>query len=156
MLTSSVTRTPAHARRLGGNATDCTDTRCPALASGNCADFMEWNARAQLTTWYPTLKPDQTTPGQHGGKCLNYARKQWAGLIASYYSPRAAGVLELALQNAAAGVAFDLHASLANEAKLSYEFQTNFTNVGPVEPVGDPVAVSEAVRRAYASWFATC
>jgi hypothetical protein len=146
----------ASARRLGGNATDCTDTRCPALASGNCADFMEWNARAQLTTWYPTLKPDQTTPGQQGGKCLNYARKQWAGLIASYYAPRAAGVLEQALRNAAEGVAFDLSASLANEAKLSYKFQTNFTNVGPIEPVGDPVAVAETMRRRYASWFATC
>ena len=38
------------ARKLGGNATDCMDTRLPALASGDCGDFMEWNARDHLAT----------------------------------------------------------------------------------------------------------
>ena len=37
--------------RAWGNGTDCTDT---ILGNLSCPDFMEWNARVQLTTWYPT------------------------------------------------------------------------------------------------------
>ena len=36
----------ASARKLGGNATDCTDTLVGDL---HCDDFMEWNARSQVT-----------------------------------------------------------------------------------------------------------
>ena len=44
----------ASARKLGGSATDCTHTQI-AGDIGRCDDFMEWNARAQLTTWYPVV-----------------------------------------------------------------------------------------------------
>ena len=42
-----------------------------------CADFYEWNARSQLTTWNPTppgaaKKPDGPD---------DYASKHWSGLI---------------------------------------------------------------------------
>ena len=57
----------ARARALGGNATDCTDTIVGDLA---CADFMEWNARSQLTTWRPTPKGGPT------GWPNDYAKKQ--------------------------------------------------------------------------------
>lgn len=64
------------ARRLAGNATDCTDTGLgPKLASGRCDDFMEWNARSQLTTWYPTMHPTDSVP-KSGKTCNDYARKQ--------------------------------------------------------------------------------
>lgn len=43
------------ARKLGGNSTDCTDTVLADKLS-RCDDFMEWNARAQITTWHPTGK----------------------------------------------------------------------------------------------------
>ena len=43
----------ASARKLGGSATDCVDTQIDGdIPNGSCADFMEWNARAQITTWY--------------------------------------------------------------------------------------------------------
>eukprot|EP01051_Picozoa_sp_SAG22_P027070 SAG22_NODE_8881_length_624_cov_0.971429_1_plen_120_part_10 len=51
----------AEARRLGGNATDCTDIVLGEKLS-RCDDFMEWNARAQLTTWHPVAAP----PGHSG------------------------------------------------------------------------------------------
>jgi hypothetical protein len=36
----------------GGAASDCVaDNMAVAGDIGNCADFMEWNAKAQLTTW---------------------------------------------------------------------------------------------------------
>ena len=41
----------ASASKLGGAATDCVADNV-AGGIGNCADFMEWNAKAQLTTWY--------------------------------------------------------------------------------------------------------
>ena len=44
----------AAARRLGGGATDCEHTRLDERQPRDCADFMEWSARAQLTTWYLT------------------------------------------------------------------------------------------------------
>ena len=43
----------AAARKLGGSAADCNNTRI-AGDIGRCDDFMEWNARAQLTTWCVT------------------------------------------------------------------------------------------------------
>jgi alpha-N-acetylglucosaminidase len=67
------------ARALGGTATDCTGTIVGDL---NCTDFMEWNARSQLTTWKPTPKNGPL------GKPQDYARKHWSGLISSYYVPR--------------------------------------------------------------------
>ena len=33
--------------------TDCDDTVLGDKLS-SCDDFMEWNARAQITTWHPT------------------------------------------------------------------------------------------------------
>ena len=67
------------ARKLGGNATDCTDTIVGDL---HCADFMEWNARSQLTTWKPTPQ------GGPLGHPNDYAKKHWSGLISGYYVPR--------------------------------------------------------------------
>ena len=46
----------AMARGLGGGAMDCVADRFPSLSSGDCADFLEWNARVQVTTWNPTTK----------------------------------------------------------------------------------------------------
>ena len=40
------------------------------------ADFMEYEARNQLTLWGPS------------GQVMDYASKSWAGLISSYYVPR--------------------------------------------------------------------
>lgn len=47
------------ARKLG-NGTDCT---VPDYGIDNCPDFMEWNARVQLTTWNPTPIGASGIPG---------------------------------------------------------------------------------------------
>ena len=46
----------------------------------------------------------------------------------------------------------------SKEAKLSYEFQTNFSNTGPTTvPSGkDPVAVSAYLRTKYGQFVSTC
>ena len=45
----------ASARKLGGAASDCVADNVPVAGGiGKCANFMEWNAKAQLTTWCVT------------------------------------------------------------------------------------------------------
>ena len=59
----------AMARGLGGGATDCVaddPDRFPSI-SGDCGDFLEWNARVQLTTWNPTGKVRRVMVEQGGG-----------------------------------------------------------------------------------------
>ena len=120
-----------------------------------CADFYEWNARAQLTTWKPCLEPacnimfDKYT-------AVDYAAKHWNGLVKSYYRARAEQVLLQALEDAAAGRPLDGAAVAAREAALAYAFQRDLGNGFPTEPVGDAVEVSGRVRAKYASFFAAC
>eukprot|EP00039_Didymoeca_costata_P033397 m.42165 g.42165 ORF g.42165 m.42165 type:complete len:900 (+) comp9851_c0_seq1:67-2766(+) len=59
------------------------------------ADFYEWNARAQVTTWAPILSPNQT--GYTGP--TDYARKEWSGLIKQYYAKRVEAWLETKLMS---------------------------------------------------------
>ena len=39
------------------------------------------------------------------------------------------------------------------EAQLAFRWQTDFGNIGPTTPTGDPVAVSEYLRHKYAHYF---
>ena len=138
------------ARRLGGTATDCTGT---VVGDLDCADFMEWNARSQLTTWKPTPKAGPL------GSPNDYAKKHWSGLISGYYAPR----VRVHMQHALAAVAKHgpaaepdndpLNAALV---KLAYEFQTAFGNGYPTEPVGDPALVSAALIAKWGHFFAAC
>ena len=144
------------ARRLGGSATDCGDTQLTGgKLNGSCADFMEWNARAQITTWYPTSSPSRLGSGL-SPQDNDYARKQWGGLVAGYYAARAALSLEQAEADATAGRLFSAAQVEDAEAKLSYDWQTDFGNVGPTSPVGDPVAVSAQMRAKYVQYFDIC
>jgi alpha-N-acetylglucosaminidase len=148
----------ASARKLGGNATDCVGTRVAKLdaGTGRCDDFMDWNARAQLTSWYPTLSADASYPGQQNGRDHDYAGKQWSGLINGIYVPRAELYRTQALRDAKAGVAFNSCAALKDYARMTYNWQTGFENVYPVEPVGDAVAESIALRKKYSPYFSAC
>jgi hypothetical protein len=143
----------AAARALGGNATDCTDTLIGDL---HCADFMEWNARSQLTTWYPTINPNGSTPGQQGGRDMDYARKQWSGLIKGFYVARANIYLDQALLDAAGGHPFNIDTMKHREAEHTFAWQTSFNESVPTEPTGDPVAISTSLRAKYAVHFSMC
>ena len=142
----------AEARALGGGAADCVGTLVGNFST--CDDFMEWNARVQITTWYPT-PPDAVSPGQSGGRDGDYARKQWSGLIASYYAPRADAYLAQALFDAAAGQPFNITAMQRWLGGFSFAWQTS-TAPFPLAPQGDPVAVTAAMRTKYAGYFGAC
>ena len=151
------------ARRLGGNATDCTDT---VLGSKlfKCSDFMEWNARAQLTTWHPVTSPTHPRPNPEGsggtwpGHIDDYARKQWAGLVGDYYAVRIDSCyLKIGMAAATKGEPVDTASVTKCQAALGYSWQTDWGDAKyPSQPVGDPVAVSTALRTKYAPYFASC
>ena len=64
---------------------DCTPSTVPRGVK-TCADFYEYNAKLQLTSWA-------------GG----YAGKHWNGLIRGYFAERVARVMAAALAAAASG-----------------------------------------------------
>ena len=120
----------ASARKLGGSATDCIDTQISGDI-GACDNFMEWNARAQLTSectqsphhnsissdiserwlafpaWYPVVGCVSAPVVQQSGRDHDYARKQWSGVIRDVYIPRAEIYWKQALEDAAAGRPFN-------------------------------------------------
>ena len=145
----------ASARKLGGSATDCVDTQIKGDI-GHCSDFMEWNARAQLTTWYPVIGSASAPMVQQNGRDHDYARKQWSGILRDVYIPRAELYRKQALQDAAAGQPFNATAIDKSYAQLAYKWQTDYPSTYPTDPVGDPVAVSTELFNKYSRYFRAC
>jgi len=137
------------AREFGANSSDCNAT---VIGPVDCADYYEWTARVQLTTWNPVNKGDKTLPGGP----LDYASKHWSGLINGYYTARAQGILQIALQNANNGQTLNQTAVDLFVTTLAYNFHTSYPNTYPVEPVGNPVTVSQAMYNKYAPYYAAC
>ena len=113
----------ASARKLGGDATDCTDTVLGDRLR-RCDDFMEWNARVQLTTWHPVDSPTNPTPSENTpwpGAINDYARKQWAGLVGDYYAARVEQYLEQGLADANRKTRFNTSEVTQREARLAFD-----------------------------------
>ena len=141
----------AMARTVGtdgnGTETDCTpDGNYPQMS---CADFYEWNARVQLTTWHPTPRGSATLSES------DYAAKHWSGLIKDYYAARMRLHQRQALADAAKGRPLDKNATTALEAELAYNWSTAVTKY-PTAPVGDALTVSVAMQKKYKSYFTNC
>ena len=64
------------------------DARQLAVASGapHDADFLEWNARSQVTSWEPVTGECGGTTQMTG--LWDYGNKAWAGLVSPYYKRR--------------------------------------------------------------------
>ncbi len=118
----------------------------PSFRSG--ADFYEWNARVQLTTWNPTVPGATQIPGGP----IDYASKHWSGLISGYYGSRAAMAQRMALQAAAGGQGWDKDAWTRAKATHASIFQLDTTPL-PTQPVGDHVKVTAAMQSKYAPYF---
>ncbi|XP_001357424.3 alpha-N-acetylglucosaminidase [Drosophila pseudoobscura] len=108
-------------------------------AAPNAADKpnFEFNARNQITAWGPD------------GQILDYACKQWSGLVLDYYRPRWALFLD--------DVTLALHSnrtfnSTAFKLRVSQEVELPFSNksdVYPVEPMGNTWFISQNI---YERW----
>ncbi|XP_017060609.2 alpha-N-acetylglucosaminidase [Drosophila ficusphila] len=99
----------------------------------------EFNARNQITAWGPD------------GQILDYACKQWSGLVRDYYTPRWNLFLEdvnvaLHSQRPFNGTAFKQKVSQRIELPFS-----NRTDIYPVEPIGNTWLISQNI---YETWKA--
>nr|NP_001260251.1 N-acetyl-alpha-glucosaminidase, isoform B [Drosophila melanogaster]NP_652045.1 N-acetyl-alpha-glucosaminidase, isoform A [Drosophila melanogaster]AAF52672.2 N-acetyl-alpha-glucosaminidase, isoform A [Drosophila melanogaster]AAL13967.1 LP03571p [Drosophila melanogaster]AGB92787.1 N-acetyl-alpha-glucosaminidase, isoform B [Drosophila melanogaster] len=93
----------------------------------------EFNARNQITAWGPD------------GQILDYACKQWSGLVSDYYRPRWRLFLEDVTVALHAGRPFN---GTAFKLKVSHEIELPFSNkddVYPVTPVGNTWLISQDI-----------
>lgn len=134
------------------NASDCTGT---VIGDLDCPHFMEWNARCQITTWYPTPARGQGFPGQQGGRDNDYARKHWSGLIRDYYAVRAELLVHQAVVDGLAGKALNTSAVSSTQGELAYNWTTS-TVPYPSLPTGDYVSLSANMRDKYGIYFEGC
>ena len=102
-------------------------------ADERAKDALEFNARNQLTLWGPT------------GQISDYAKKEWGGLVRSYYRPRWALYLEMAQRNASQA---EYCATVLREVELPW--QKDFKSSFPVKPEEDAIAVAREMARVYA------
>jgi len=117
----------------------------------SCADFYEWNARSQLTTWYPPLSPS----GEGGliPRDGDYARKQWSGLCSGFYATRVDALLAVGLNyNGSSAPSAAINQALATHA---WDWVTS-TAPYPSTPMGDPIELGLTTRQRYAEKFASC
>ncbi|KAF0690459.1 Aste57867_18191 [Aphanomyces stellatus] len=111
-----------------------------ALAGDNAALglYYEYEARNQLTRW-----------GDANGNVLgDYATKQWAGLVSSYYLPR------WQVWGQAVVAAFKEHRAVdevrVKKTTEAFELVWNLeTKSYPIEPRGDPIALSQHLYDKY-------
>ncbi|XP_060666886.1 alpha-N-acetylglucosaminidase [Drosophila nasuta] len=99
----------------------------------------EFNARNQLTIWGPN------------GQILDYATKQWSGLVRDYYQPRWSMFLDAATLSLESNVPFNatnFKLRVANEIELPF---SNLTKLYPTKPVGNTWHISQQI---YIKWNA--
>lgn len=101
-------------------------------------DLCEWNARTLLTTW--------TVPQSH----VDYANRQWNGLLGEYYFKRWKMWLDALNAAVAHPDQFDQDAVRKKIQAWEYAW-TRQTTSFPAQPVGDTVAIA---RRLYAKYAA--
>merc|ERR1712154_163745 len=98
---------------------------------------IEYNARNQLTVWGPT------------GQIMDYATKQWSGLIADYCQARweffSKWLVNL-LNNKSSWNGKDFGAAIKNTTELPFSHQTK---VYPTKPSGDSVTMAQQLFTKY-------
>ena len=122
------------------------DAQALGAASGaSPADLalLEWNARAQISTWYPT-------PPSPSNGLYDYANKVWAGLTRDYYLQRYELFADAKASAIAAGRAVNASAYSAALTGLGQAW-TRGNSTYPAVAVGDPVAISQRLYDKYAA-----
>ena len=128
----------ADARRLGAAA-------APNSTAADL-DLLEWNARSQVTTWYPT----PPGPANH---LYDYANKQWQGVTGTYYAARYARLVGLAREAAAAGrpgaVNKSAFAAALEEVGAEWTLGRAPSSVFPEVPTGNTFVVAQQLYDKY-------
>ncbi|XP_030241683.1 alpha-N-acetylglucosaminidase [Drosophila navojoa] len=121
---------------LLGNWLEAANRLAPSVEQ---RPLYEFNARNQLTAWGPN------------GQILDYATKQWSGLMSDYYQPRWNMFLEAVAQALQAKKPFnasEFKKRVANEIELPF---SNLTKAYPTSPVGSTWNISHDI---YEKWKA--
>lgn len=132
-------------------ATAANDCYSVELNSTNCANFYEWNARTQITTWNPTQVDSPKIPGGP----IDYAAKHWNGLIKDYYAVRAQLLLDQALKDQRANQPLNQTEVDRIFAQHAYKW-TTATTPYPTERTGNALTVTKDLFLKYKHWFALC
>ena len=105
-------------------------------------DQLEFNARNQITLWGPA----------NGGPSINdYARKQWGGLVETYYvSGRWKITLNEMISALEQNRTFDAAKVNQHVSQFQLAWQTNFSQRFPTQAQGDAVSVVGSALRRYA------
>jgi len=124
------------------------DARALAEASGESqhADFLEWNARSQVTTWQPSTHCSSGSGSLSG--LSDYANKAWAGLVKGYYDRRMQIYADLKVTMADENAAVSGSAYQGQVMKLACDFQHN-TDTLDSEAQGDAVAIADELWHKY-------
>lgn len=104
--------------------------------------LLEYGARNQLTLWGPT------------GQINDYAKKEWSGIVATYYKPRWAKMLNAAqayLEGGATGSWADASVEYCRDtwATLEKPWQTDYTTTFPTTPTADTIDVALSLMSVY-------
>jgi alpha-N-acetylglucosaminidase len=128
-----------------------SNAREVAIAAGapQDADFLEWNARAQVTSWSPA--DAQACNGQATAlsALYDYGNKAWSGLVKGYYDRRYQIFAQsklCKLEPSASGC--DGFSYFGQLMKLACDFQHSTAKMS-AKAVGDAVAISEELFAKY-------
>lgn len=101
--------------------------------------YYEFNARNQVTLWGPT------------GNILDYASKQWAGLMAQYYRPRWAYFINRVLDCIRSETHFN-HGKFSNDIFVHVEKPfADDNSTMPKDPIGDTKTVASNIYKRWTS-----
>lgn len=106
----------------------------------NESTLYEYNARNQITLWGPN------------GEIVDYATKQWSGIVSDYYLPRWQLFIGEVTSCLLTGKNFsqsEFNKKVLQEVEKPFTFQKN---VYPIHPTGDPISLAQQL---YSKWKST-
>jgi hypothetical protein len=106
--------------------------------SESAKDKLEYGARNQVTLWGPT------------GEINDYAKKEWGGLVGTYYRPRYKLLFDAAAASMTKGAKWDISAYCTAVSKHELTWQLDKTKM-PDVPTADALKVSKEMYGRYAS-----
>ena len=125
-------------------------------ATHEAADFLEWNARAQVTSWFPASTPAACNGTATATNPLyDYGNKAWSGLVKGYYDKRYQIYAQSKICRidptavTVEGLTCEGFNYVGQLVKLACDFQ-HLTGPVPTMATGNALAISEELWTKYA------
>lgn len=104
-------------------------------------DFFEYNARNQITLWGPRAEIE------------DYASKQWAGLVGTYYLPRWEKFVDFLVETPVAEYYHPTFRTALREWEMEWNLETAALDLPALDAVADLETVIEEVRERWSHVF---